>query len=70
MAYRLGYKPGEWESLAPIELSALWDAWMWRRSREIEVIAVPTLWLLRAWGSKVDERKLLRTFPGYKEDKG
>lgn len=65
----MGYRPGEWEHLQPVELEALWDAWLWRRSRDIEVRAVSAMWILSAW-TKVDAKKVLHSYPGYEEDKG
>lgn len=70
MAFRLGFKPWEYARLQPAEVWALWDAWLWRRSREIELMAVSTLWQVKSWGAKVDNRKVIQSYPGYEEDKG
>jgi hypothetical protein len=65
----LGYSPDQFQRLQPVEVLALWDAWLWRRSREIEVIAVATMWTAGAF-SKLNPQKVLDSFPGYKRDDG
>lgn len=36
----MGLRPGEWEGFQPVELLAMWDAQLWRRSRDLEGLAV------------------------------
>jgi hypothetical protein len=52
-----------------VEIHALWEAWLWRRSRDIEVTAIATMWLSGCW-TKVNPQKVLDSFPGYKRDEG
>jgi len=40
---------------------------MWRRSRRIEVQATCALWIMAMWG-KVDQKRVMRSFPGYEPD--
>jgi hypothetical protein len=40
MAFRLGYRPGGWEHLQPVELYAVRDADEWRRVRDLGALAI------------------------------
>jgi hypothetical protein len=68
LAFRLGYRVGEWEHLQPAELWAMWDARNWVRSRDLEVVARVVAEIINRTfsdDSVKNTRELLDKFPGY-----
>lgn len=63
----MGYRPGEWEDLQPVELYAVQDAWCWRRSRDMELLAIGVAWL-RSLLTATDPVDILDSLPGYRKD--
>jgi hypothetical protein len=53
----------------PIELMERWQAWRWRRSRDLEVVA-QAVWLIRAMlADKPDAEKIVLNLQGYEPER-
>lgn len=66
MAARLGLLPWEREKLTPAELKELWEARVYMRSRDMEMMANCVLWLMKGFGaSEVDFDNIVASMPGY-----
>ena len=65
MASRLGLFPWERDRLAPAELKELWDGYVWRRSRDMEVWSRGLYWLRSMMDPEADDDKIVESMPGY-----
>jgi len=60
--------PGQWEHLPPVALVALQRAWEWRRSQDVESLAVAVTLIVNAIplrSTGVGFEDVVRSFPGY-----
>lgn len=68
MAARLGILPEEASRLTPSELKELWEGYVWRHSRMIEVIAKVATMLLQVQGAEVEYPQIVGGIPGYDQE--
>ena len=65
MAARLGLMPWDARRLQPAELKDLFDGWLWRRSRDMEVLGMAVAWLRCMMDSETTVDHIMDSFPGY-----
>lgn len=71
MAARLGLSPRDRDQLQPSEIRDLYDGLLWRRSREIEIVAAQTRIIVQSvLGGDATLEDFCLMFPGYVRDDG
>lgn len=65
MAARLGIMPWDAARLQPVELKALFDGWIWRRSRDAEVYGMCIAWLRSMLDGETSIDQIMDSLPGY-----
>lgn len=66
---RLGLDPLTWDRYTPIELYAMEDAESWRRSRDLDMLAVAVLTIANRipWSEGISLEEFRVTFPWYRK---
>lgn len=62
--------PWQRERLTPADLKALMEGRRWRRSRDLEVLAMALIWIRGAWGAEDEYEKVVSSLPGYDGEHG
>jgi len=70
MAARLGLAPWDRDRLQPAEIWELYDGMMWRHSRQIELVAIQTMYIRTMMSDKDRLDDILQSFPYYRRDEG
>lgn len=63
--------PWDVERMTPTELNRFHEGWLWRRSRNMRVLAVALGWvggMIRDRESDLDDEMIARSFPGYRPE--